>query len=814
MIRAALGSAVAVLLALAACTDPATCALAPGETAVAVDRLGCPTDFAALATAKDDSVFAHTETVLVIIDREDGDALHFIDSERYALHYDYASAHLNLPGKTAVGSLADFNILNYRRPNRRFVLGKLVAYVDQDLLTYELAAGDTADAAMIIAAFERVRGALYDGDRLRYRAVSAEQERHLPALRDRIPTIATDEVFRNQTYQPLNPGVAYGVLRFRQTATLEGTPLSPTDLVVLDRVPNDVAMVAGIITGEFQTPLAHVAVLAQTRGTPNMALRDAWTDPRLRALADQLVRLEVGPQAFTIAVGDPAEAQAYWDSLRPPALQLPVHDSTTLPLFDVTRATVANVVQIGAKASNLGELYTIGVGTGHELPLPERPLAIPFAHYANHLAAAGVGPLLDAVLADYAAGTLTPAQLEARLFAIRWRIYTAPIDPALVTQVATLARARWPEPTRLRFRSSTNVEDLAEFTGAGLYTSAGAALVDGEAALANAIKVVWASAWNAQAFVERDFYRVAQREVRMAVLIHPAQDDELANGVALTINQFSERRPAFYINSQLGEVSVTNPTGGATPEQLLYYTWYEEPEYEVITRSSLMGWAVDWPSPVGGPDRRRARRARRLPDRHQRPPARALPGGRRRRRVEAPARAAPAHQAGPAVPRSHRDAVAPRSPPMRPRPRLAMVGWLTAIASRYAGPCTIADGRPLHTRPSRFVISSAYAGTPAALPAAGGSHASCSPRLVPRPRLRGRLHHRHRHRRSVDRLLRHRQRRGLQAGHRLEGVGRRRRRRPPRRLRVRRHHQRLGQRLGLQRRRPDQRRRRRRPGRR
>jgi hypothetical protein len=599
MIRAALGSAVAVLLALAACTDPATCALAPGETAVAVDRLGCPTDFAALATAKDDSVFAHTETVLVIIDREDGDALHFIDSERYALHYDYASAHLNLPGKTAVGSLADFNILNYRRPNRRFVLGKLVAYVDQDLLTYELAAGDTADAAMIIAAFERVRGALYDGERLRYRAVSAEQERHLPALRDRIPTIATDEVFRNQTYQPLNPGVAYGVLRFRQTATLEGTPLSPTDLVVLDRVPNDVAMVAGIITGEFQTPLAHVAVLAQTRGTPNMALRDAWTDPRLRALADQLVRLEVGPQAFTIAVGDPAEAQAYWDSLRPPALQLPVHDSTTLPLFDVTRATVANVVQIGAKASNLGELYTIGVGTGHELPLPERPLAIPFAHYANHLAAAGVGPLLDAVLTDYAAGTLTPAQLEARLFAIRWRIYTAPIDPALVTQVATLARARWPEPTRLRFRSSTNVEDLAEFTGAGLYTSAGAAVIDGEAALANAIKVVWASAWNAQAFVERDFYRVAQREVRMAVLIHPAQDDELANGVALTINQFSERRPAFYINSQLGEVSVTNPTGGATPEQLLYYTWYEEPEYEVITRSSLMGWAVDWPSPVG-----------------------------------------------------------------------------------------------------------------------------------------------------------------------------------------------------------------------
>jgi hypothetical protein len=82
----------------------------------------------------------------------------------------------------------------------------------------------------------------------------------------------------------------------------------------------------------------------------------------------------------------------------------------------------------------------------------------------------------------------------------------------------------------------------------------------------------------------------------MGVLVHPAFEDELANGVALTINEFAENRPAYYINSQLGDVSVTNPTGEATPEQILWYTWYEEPEYEVITRSSLIGTAIDWPS--------------------------------------------------------------------------------------------------------------------------------------------------------------------------------------------------------------------------
>lgn len=598
MTRVVLALALATLaVGAAACDDdPEGCELPAGADADYAHRLGCLGDYGALATAATDSVFAHTETMLVIIDREDGDAIYFVDTAKYHLHYEFASEYLNLPGKTAVGSLADFNLLNYRRPNRRFLLGKLVRYVDQHILTYELAAGDTADAAMIEHGYHRVRDAIFDGDDLKYRAVSNDQEELLPELIGKIPTIDTDDVFQGQTYQPLNPGVAYGVLRFRKTSTLGGVPLAPTDLVVLDRVPNDVAMVAGIVTAEFQTPLAHVGVLAKTRGTPNMALRGAFEDARLRAFADQLVRLEVGPQDFTIAAGDPVEAQAYWDHLRPAAAQVPLHDSTTTPLFDVTRATVGEAVRIGAKAANLGEMYTVGVGTGHPLPLPVRPIAIPFAHYAAHLASSGVQPLIDQLLADYATGTVDPHQLEERLFAIRWQLYRAPIAPALIAQVKTLAAARWPIDTGLRFRSSTNVEDLADFTGAGLYTSAGAAVSEGDAAIADAIKTVWASVWNPQAFVERDFYRVDQREVRMGVLVHPAQEDELANGVALTINQFSDLRPAFYINSQVGDISVTNPTGDATPEQLLYYTWYEEPEYEVITRSSLLSWTTDWPS--------------------------------------------------------------------------------------------------------------------------------------------------------------------------------------------------------------------------
>lgn len=585
-----------LLVLLAACGESHVCHIDPGEDPVAVRRLGCEADRALMSTSRDDSVFARTRAVNIIIDREDDDRIYFIDPDKYLLHYNFASDFLDVPGRTPVGSLAEFNILNYRRENRRFLLGKLVEYVDQEIFTFELAAGDSAGPDLIVFGFDKVAGATDIGDLLRYRPVSADQEELLPALWNRIPIIRTDEVFRNQVYQPLNPGVGYGVLRFRETATLGGQPVSPTDLVVLDRVPNEVSMVAGIITAEFQTPLAHVGVLAKTRGTPNMALRDAWTDARLRPLEGKLVRLEVGPQEFTIAEADPVEAQAYWDSLRPEQIQVPQHDSLTTPMFDVTLVTVGESVRIGAKAANLGELYRIMTPGGARIPTPERPFAIPFAHYAAHLAAAGVQPQIDALLADQAAGTLAPAELERRLFAIRWTLYRTPVDGALIDTVLALAAERWPADVKLRVRSSTNVEDLAEFTGAGLYTSSGFRTGDGREAVANAIKTVWASVWNTQAFIERDFYRVDQREVRMGVLVHPAQEDELANGVALTINEFSELRPAHYINTQVGEVSVTNPTGDAVPEQILFYTWYEEPEYEVITRSSLMHWTEDWPT--------------------------------------------------------------------------------------------------------------------------------------------------------------------------------------------------------------------------
>ncbi|HUS67935.1 MAG TPA: PEP/pyruvate-binding domain-containing protein [Kofleriaceae bacterium] len=588
-------AALAAILALTACSDSSSseCVVPDGVDPDWIAELGCQGDLELLWHEEEDVIFAHTRSLLWLIDREDDNRLFFVDTEEFRLHFEFASRYLDYGDPfTPVGTHAEFNILNYRRENRRFVLGQVIHYLDPGLVTLEFSAGDTAGADMIVDAFERVQGALFDGDQLVYRPVSASQEELLPQIEARIPVIRTAEVFQGQTYQPLNQTVGFGTLRFRRLAELEAQPASPTDIVVLDRVPNDISMVSGLVTEEFQTPLAHVNILSKNRGTPNMALRGAWDDPALRALEDELVRLEVGANEFTVAEASTADAEAYWDDLRPDAPLTPEFDLTVTAPVDLDDAARGDAIAIGAKAANLAEVATIRID-GAPIAMPDDPFAIPFSFYDQHMTANGFDADAAEIVADAAAG-LSGKELAARLFDLRWRIFRAPMDATARDTLYAEATARWGADARVRFRSSTNVEDLPDFSGAGLYTSAAADLAGGPAALEAAVKVVWASAWNQQAFVERSFYRVDHARVRMGVLVHPAMPDEMANGVAVTINEFAENRPAFYINGQLGEVSVTNPTGLAVPEQLLYYTWYEEPEIEVISRSSLVAAQEDW----------------------------------------------------------------------------------------------------------------------------------------------------------------------------------------------------------------------------
>ncbi len=124
----------------------------------------------------------------------------------------------------------------------------------------------------------------------------------------------------------------------------------------------------------------------------------------------------------------------------------------------------------------------------------------------------------------------------------------------------------------MRFRSSTNAEDIDGFNGAGLYDSKTGIVGDSSKPVEKAIRKVWASVWNYRAFQEREYFNLIQEDVAMGILVHRSFPNEHCNGVAITKNLYRPRYYGFVINVQAGEVSVVSPPAGVTCDQLICYS--------------------------------------------------------------------------------------------------------------------------------------------------------------------------------------------------------------------------------------------------
>ena len=198
---------------------------------------------------------------------------------------------------------------------------------------------------------------------------------------------------------------------------------------------------------------------------------------------------------------------------------------------------------------------------------PDRPFAIPVVHSLEQYAASGALALL-AELRQYPAFNADPLVRDAGLARVRQLIVDYPMDRGLLAEVHQAIADRWSE-LPLRFRSSSNTEDLPGFSGAGLYTSEGLHVDEIPSGVENAIRTVWASLWERRGYDEREYSAVDQSVVAMAVLVHPAYKSERVNGVAISRDALQPTRAdRYYVNSQVGEALVTNPAPGIESDQL------------------------------------------------------------------------------------------------------------------------------------------------------------------------------------------------------------------------------------------------------
>ena len=175
-----------------------------------------------------------------------------------------------------------------------------------------------------------------------------------------------------------------------------------------------------------------------------------------------------------------------------------------------------------------------------------------------------------------------PAVQDAQLAELRDAIESAPISTRPEKALETVQRS-FPTGTSIRCRSSTNNEDLPNFSGAGLYDSKTQHPEEGH--LSKCVKQVYARVWNLRAFLERDFYRIDHLATAMGVLLHPNFAGEKANGVAVSIDPVYDTPDVYYVNAQLGEDLVTNADALSVPEALLLGA---DGSVAVITHSNLV----------------------------------------------------------------------------------------------------------------------------------------------------------------------------------------------------------------------------------
>ncbi|MDP7112576.1 MAG: PEP/pyruvate-binding domain-containing protein, partial [Myxococcota bacterium] len=525
------------------------CFLDAGEEPDFTPAIGCQDDFFAVASRPLDTSIPGARTAKTVIDQADDNRLYFQNSNRYAIHYEFCAEHLNGEGLPPVGDISLFNQIEYYSPSRRFLLGAITFYEEPGVWAYEIAPYDTSSAEMVATAYQALRSHAYFGEDLYFHPTSSNVEQMAVELPDWVKVITTDELFADITYQPLNLGESYGQLRFVAAEDLGDVYVSPRDVVVLDGVPNDISVIAGLITAEFQTPLSHVNVLSQNRGTPNMALRGAFEDETLRALDLAWVRLEVEAFSYELEEVSEAEADAWWEEHKPDDVHVPDLDLTVTDLRDIEEITLDDISAFGGKASHYGVMSQID----QDLVPSPKAFAVPVYYYKQFEEENAFDVWVAELLSDEDFIN-DPAVRDTSLAELREAIEVAPVDPDFEAALTAKLEADYPH-TRMRFRSSTNAEDLPGFTGAGLYSSHSGDPDDPSRPVMDAVRKTWASLWNFRAFEERSYNGIPHDGVAMALLVHHSFPDEEANGVALTANMFDETQPGFYVNVQAGEAS-------------------------------------------------------------------------------------------------------------------------------------------------------------------------------------------------------------------------------------------------------------------
>jgi phosphoenolpyruvate synthase/pyruvate phosphate dikinase len=244
-------------------------------------------------------------------------------------------------------------------------------------------------------------------------------------------------------------------------------------------------------------------------------------------------------------------------------------------LLNLSEQRSKSSIAFGGKSANLGEVLNARL-PGIVVP---SGFTIPFYYYDEFMQHNKFDQEIYGLLNDQKF-VHDPAYRKEKLTAMRARIKAGEFDPDLQAEVLKKVAAEY-AGKGLFVRSSSNSEDLPNFSGAGLYTTV--PNVRGEKELIEAIKTVWASLWNFEAYEARERANVDHSKVFMAVLLQEGINSE-SSGVMISTDPFDpENRGAIYISAKRG-LGIKVVEGQRIAEQIIFRP--RANAVQVLTRSA------------------------------------------------------------------------------------------------------------------------------------------------------------------------------------------------------------------------------------